>query len=462
LSATVRSTRTIAARLLAAAALLALPCAARSALGPRYGGVLVVAVPGLPASLDPGKGHGPARSLLGGLVHETLVGIDADGLPVPALAQGWTTAAEGREWRLALHGAATFHDGRAVTSEEALASLRRFLAGRSPAAAWLAAALDPEAPATAPDPSHLVLRFAEPRALPLAPLAAAGAAVTGARGSGCGPFLPLAPAPGKRIRLTAFAAHVRGRPYLDAVDVVEGASAEAMEAEFGAGRIDVVPGGDGVSSLAATLMLFLDASRPPFDSPAARATVSGALDRADIVRRLLPGGEAAPALLVPGLLPPMVAYAHTRGAPLDASVRMAVGADVPPLVSQRIVASLGAVGLRVEAVALPPAEAMTASAPARLFLWSPEVAEAGLALHELAALGPRVAEVDEALMAAGRELDLDRRRALLHAAEAALREPDRLIPVASVPVSFRARGGVHGLRVDLSGRLVLEDAWREP
>src|SRR5262249_48924500 len=154
----------------AAAALLALPCAARSALGPRYGGVLVVAVRDLPASLDPGAGHGPARALLGGLAHETLVGIDADGLPAPALAHGWPPAAWGREWRLALNETATFHDGRAVTSEEALASLRRFLASRSPAARWLEAALDKGAPVSAPDPGHLVLRFAEPRARPLAPL----------------------------------------------------------------------------------------------------------------------------------------------------------------------------------------------------------------------------------------------------------------------------------------------------
>jgi ABC-type transport system substrate-binding protein len=456
------ASRSIAARLLAVAAVLALPHAARSALGPRYGGVLVVAVRDMPASLDPGAGHGAARSLLAGLAHETLVGIDADGLPVPALAQGWTSAAEGREWRLALRDTAMFHDGRAVTSDEALSALRRFLGSRSPAAAWLAAALDRETPATAPDPAHLVLRFSEPRALPLAPLAAPAAAVTGARGAGCGPFLPLAPVPKKRIRLTAFAGHVRGRPYLDAVDVVDAAGGETVEADFGAGRVDVVPGGDGPSSLSASLILALDASRPPFDRPEARAAVSGALDRADIVRRLLPGGDAAPALLVPGILPPMVAYTHVPGAALDASVRMAVGVDVPPLVSQRIVASLGAVGLQVDVVTVAPADAATASAAARLFLWSPEVAEAGLALHELAALASPVAEVEEALVAASRELDLDRRRAILHAAEAALRDQAKLIPVASVPVSFRARAGVHGLRVDLSGRLVLEDAWREP
>jgi hypothetical protein len=126
------------------------------------------------------------------------------------------------------------------------------------------------------------------------------------------------------------------------------------------------------------------------------------------------------------------------------------------------VASLGAVGLRVEARAVPPFQARTAPTAARLLLWSPEVAEAGLALHELLAWVPGLAAADEALAAAGRESGLDRRRALLHRAEAALRAENRLVPVASVPVSFLTRTGVHDVRVDLSGRLVLEDAWREP
>jgi ABC-type transport system substrate-binding protein len=462
LSSPARPALTTAPRLLLVAVLLALPAAAKSALGPRYGGDLVVAVPDMPGSLAPGTGHGIAASLLDRLVHETPVGIDADGLPVPGLVQGWTAAAEGRELRLALRETASFHDGRPVTAEDTLAALRRFLRSDSPAAAWLAAALDRGAPASAPVPGHVVLRRAEPRALPLAPLAAAAAAVTGPGGAGCGPFLPLAPTPGKRIRLLAFSGHIRGRPYLDAVDIVAGTETEALESAFRAGKIDVFPGEDGPSALAATLILALDPSSPPFDRPESRATVNGALDRADMVRRLVPGGDPVPSLLVPGLLPPMVAYAHIRGADLAGSVLMVVGRDVPPLVSQRIVASLGAAGLRVEARAVAPADARTARAAARLFLWSPEVPEAGLALHELARLAPGVAGVDEALEAAGRELDLDRRRALLHRAEAALREENRLIPVVSVPVSFRARSSVHDLRVNMSGRLVLEDAWREP
>jgi ABC-type transport system substrate-binding protein len=454
-------------------ALLALPAAARTALGPRYGGALVVGVPEMPASIDPGPVTGAGSLLLNGLVHETLLGIDAEGLPVTALVDGWTAAADGREWRLSLRAASTFHDGRPVTADEALSSLRRFLRRDSSAAAWLAASLDgglafrnrstSDLPgAVVQDGLHLVLRFLEPRALPLAPLAAPAAAVTGTRGAGCGPFVPLAPAPGKRIRLAAFAGHVRGRPFLDAVDVVAAPGLDTLEAELRAGRLDVLPGGDGPSSLCAVLLLVLDSARPPFNRSEARAAVAGAIDRADIVKRLLRGGDAAPSLLVPALLPPLALSDSPRTGSVSAAVDMAVGEDVPPLVSQRIVASLGAIGLRVEAKAVPPLQARTAPTAVRLFLWSPEVAEAGLALHELLAFAPGVATVGEALAAARHELDLDRRRALLHRAEAALRAEHRLVPVASVPVSFRARPGVHDMRVDLSGRLVLEDAWREP
>jgi ABC-type transport system substrate-binding protein len=474
LSPAARAARAVAPPALVLILLAALPGPARTALGPRYGGSVVVGVPEMPASIEPAPVAGATSLLLGGLVHETLVGIDAEGLPVPALVEGWAAAADGREWRLALRETATFHDGRPVASAEALAAVRRFLRSASPAAAWLAAGLDggtafrsgttPELPGAAlSDARHLVLRFVEPRTLPLAPLAAPAAAVTGARGAGCGPFLPLTPAPGTKIRVTAFGGHVRGRPFLDAVDVVAVPRPQALEAEFRAGAVDVLPSSDGgVSSLSSVLMLMLDPARPPFDRPGARAAVAAAIDRADIVKRLMPGADAAAALLAPGLLPPLADRARVAKGPVAGTIRMAVGADVPALVSQRIVASLGAVGLHVEARAVRPTEARTAAAAARLFLWSPEVAEAGLALHELMSLAPGATAAEEAVAAAARERDLDRRRALLHRAEAALRAENRLVPVASAPVSFRARAGVHDVRVDLSGRLVLEDAWREP
>jgi len=142
---------------------------------------------------------------------------------------------------------------------------------------------------------------------------------------------------------------------------------------------------------------------------------------------------------------------------------MKVSRDVAPLVSQRIVAYLAQLGLRVEAEPTDGGSTVARSdAQMRLLLWSAEVAEPGLALLELLALSSPLPEAADALAAAGRERDLDRRRALLHRAETVLRQQFVLVPLASVPIPVRAQRGVHGLRVDGAGQLLLEDTWLEP
>jgi ABC-type transport system substrate-binding protein len=452
--------------------LLAAPVAVWAALGPRYGGDLTIGLLEIPAWIEPRVPLGTSEQVVAGLVHETLVAIGPDGLPTPALAQGWAASEDGREWTLRLREGAVFHDDKPVTAEDALRSLRRFLRSPSPAAAGLAGALEggsafrsrssEELPGlAAPEPLRLVLRFSAARLLSLAPLAARAAAIVGAGGAACGPFVPTVRTPG-RIGLTPFGGHVRGRPYLDRVQIVAVADRAAATTELQAGRIDVAPGEAGVAALAATLLLVLDPARPLFAASEARAAVAAAVDRADLVSHFLAGGDASASLLVPGLLPPLGLEAPARHARLTGSVVMAVGKDVPPLVSQRVVAYLAEAGLAVTVAAATPSAARKASAPLRLLLWTPEVAEPELALAELALLAPDAAGVREELAAAGQERDLDRRRTHLHRAEAALRASNVLVPIASAPVAFGVRRGLHGVSLDLAGRLVLEDAWVEP
>lgn len=457
----------------ATAALAALgPLLLHAALGPRYGGELRVGVPDMPAALEPGSERGIGAGLVAMLAHETLVGVDEAGFPAPALAQGWSTAAGGREWTLRLRDAA-FHDGRPVSAADAARSIRRFLRSSSFAAARLAEGVDGGAAFRAgrgeelaglavPDAKRIVLRFAQAPGLPLAPLAATAAAVTGPAGAGAGPFVPAAPVPGRRLALTAFAGHVGGRPYLDRVEVVTLPDGSSVPSEIASGRIDVAPGEPGISRLAATLLLILDPSRPPFDRPAARAAVAAAIDGGDLVRHLIPGGDAAPALLVPALLPPLGLGETPIAGRVTGTATLAVSLDVPPVASQRVVAHLTTLGLRVAVVPSSPATVLAAPTHARLLMWTPEVPEAGLALAELAALTHPSPATREELTAALDETDPARRRARLHRAEAALRSEWVLVPLASVPVSYRTRPGVHGAAVDLGGRLVLEDAWVEP
>ena len=223
---------------------MAAPAALRAALGPRYGGQLRVGLLELPARADPAAPAGPAEALLQSLVHETLVGLGPEGLPTPGLAQRWSSAAGGREWTLFLGAGLRFHDDRPVAAEDAVRSLRRFLRTRSLAAERLAESLeggedfrarrrDELAGLAAPETDRVVLRLTAPRALPLAPLASPAAAVVSSSGAGAGPFVPTLLVPGRRAALNAFAGHVRGRPYLDELELqVEPLRKQAETARF--------------------------------------------------------------------------------------------------------------------------------------------------------------------------------------------------------------------------------------
>jgi ABC-type transport system substrate-binding protein len=458
---------------LALTLLLLLPAALRAALGPRYGGELTVGVLDLPPSLEPTVPRGPGARLLAGLAGEGLVGGGPDAVPTPSLAESWAASAAGREWTLTLRPLARFQDDTPLTSEATVRSLRRFLRGPGAAAAHLAESLEggqsfrsrttEDLPGlSAPDPRRVVLRTDGPRSLPLLPLASPAAAITSPTGAGAGPFVPTVVLPGRRVVLTAFGGHARGRPYLDRVQVVAAPDAPALHAELRAGRIDLGSGEPGVSALAATLLLVLDPARPPFDQADARGAVAAAIDRAEMAAKLIPGGDPAPFLLVPGLLPSLGAEAPRARAPVRGTVTMAVSTDVPPLLSQRVVAHLVTLGLSVRVVPSDPATVRQVPASARLLLWSPEIPESGLALEELADLARHPSGARDLLAAAARELDLDRRRVLLYRAEAGLRAETVLVPLSSVPLSFGGRAGVHGARLELTGRLCLEDAWIEP
>ena len=451
--------------------LAALPLAA--ALGPVYGGRLAVGVLELPGSLEPGDAHGRDAAMTLGLVHDTLVRVGPDGSVAPAIALRWTSAASGLEWTLWLRSGLRFHDGSPLTSAEAARSIRRFLLSPSPLAAALADRLDGGAAframtsrdvagVSAAGPDRITLRLKAPYPTPFAPLSAMAAAITTADGAGAGPFVPNLHLPGRRLALIPFADHWAGRPYVDSLEVAAGASPVALSADFDAGRLDVLPGQPGVSSLASTLLLVMDASRPPFDRPEARQTVDVALDRMEITR-LLAGAEPARGLLTPALLPPLpTGRTSAPSARLEANVDLAVERDVPPLVSQRLVALVSDLGLRVRVVPSSPATALAAPAGLRLLAWSPQVPEASLALRELAALAAAPPAVLEMLAAAEQEADADRRRARLHRVEAALRESRLLVSLGAAPVSAALRAGVHGVAVDAAGRIRLEDAWAEP
>ncbi|PYQ20236.1 MAG: hypothetical protein DMF79_10860 [Acidobacteria bacterium] len=440
--------------------LLLVVAATRSpaALGPRYGGELRLGLPELPASLAPAPAAAIGPRLAAGLVHETLLGLTPDGQPAAGLAAH-----------------ARFHDDRPVLAEDAVRSLRAFLRGPGIAAAALARGLEggpafrsrerDELPGLATlDSRQVVLRFASPPAALLATLAAPAAAITSAGGAGAGPFVPTLFVPGQRLGGTAFAGHPRGRPYLDRVQVEAFPDPIALAAQARVGRVDLAAGEGGVEALAASVLLVLDPRRPPFDRPVARAAVAAAIDRAALMGRLVVGGLPSSDLLPPSLLRPSAPPPGlgTRFLPLSGAVTLAVSRDVPPVVSQRVLAHLAALGLRVRVVPVTPADALTARSELRLLAFVPQVPEPALALEEVLELAPPPPAALERLEAARRETDPARRLALLAEAHDALRGEGAIIGLGQAPVRFGGRARVHGARVDGAGRLVLEDAWVEP
>jgi MarR-like DNA-binding transcriptional regulator SgrR of sgrS sRNA len=430
---------------------------ARASLGPRYGDELTIAL-GPFGGLEPRAAHTPGERLVLGLIHETLLRADADGGLSPSLAADWQQAALGREWSLRLDARAHFHDDSPVTAAAAAASLRRFLRSQSSAAEALAQLLAGGAAFRAGSNSELSglevadgervrLRLVRPSSSVLSALTSPAAAVRSDGERGAGPFSPVLEVPGRRVLARAHLKHVRGRPFLERVLLVARARDPLAEAGF-------APSGSPVAQ--ASLLLLLDASKPPFDSSAARAAVSAVIDRADLARRVAGG---APRLAFPELEPRTPGRPAARAAP--ARFQMLVEQDVPPPASQRLVAWLASLGLRAEVEAVSGSEVRRSSAAARLLLFLPEVGDPVLLLRETAALARR-GDLTEALDAADAEPDVARRRALLREIEERLLAERTLLPLASLPVGVASPEGTHGLRFDGVGRLVLEDAWREP
>jgi ABC-type transport system substrate-binding protein len=455
-------------RLLVAAALLA-PVAVWAALGPRYGGSVRIGALDLPEGAEAAFPRGLGSRLLLGLRHETLVRLDSQGQPQPAVAAHWVPEAGGRTWVIEIDGRATFHDGQSVTAGDAVRSLRRFLRSDSPAGARLAALLDggPQfrerstelLPGLASDaPGTLALRLTTAtRELP-AELAAPAAAVTASNGAACGPFILVHAVRDERAALVAFARHVGGRPFLDEVDLLRFPDHEALQLALAKGSVDVAIGEPGPSARRARLLLVLDATRPPFRDVRARRRVAAAIDRRVLAGRFLKEGRPLcrlwwanePAACASALEALAASPPEAGSGPLT----LAVDKEVPVSASRRVVAHLMALGYQVEVRVLASFAASVApDVDARLLFWVPEIDLPAAATSEAAGFpgvpGP-VREIAREAAVPGGDAG---------AAEAALLESATVIPLAATTLLAPRDGSVEGLRAGPAGRPLLEDAW---
>jgi len=221
--------RHFACHWLAASSLL-LGVLARAETRPQYGGTLRVTTHAVPGTLDPADNRVPdsfARRSVTSLLFDTLVTWNS-GHAEPGLTESWQSFKGNQHWQFRLRHGVKFHDGTALTSEIAAASLRF----ANPA--WSVRA----------EGDSVVIDSDEPNPEMLAEVALSRNAIvkrdSEEKVSGTGPFHIVEWQPGKKLTLAAEEDCWRGRPFLDGIEIEMGRSFRDQATALEVGRADVV------------------------------------------------------------------------------------------------------------------------------------------------------------------------------------------------------------------------------
>jgi len=213
-------------RLLAAGSLL-LAVVAGAETRPHYGGTLHVCLRTAPASLDPGQAElAGSRSLLD-LIFDTLVTLDDQGRPQPALATAWQAESGSQRWQFSLRQGVAFPDGTPLTPEIVATSLRAANPTWKVFSTGSAVIIERDSPAP-----ELPAELALPR----------NSIVKreGGKISGTGPFVIAQWDPGRKLVVAARDDYWGGRPFLDSIEVEMGKNFREQMVSFDLGKAQVI------------------------------------------------------------------------------------------------------------------------------------------------------------------------------------------------------------------------------
>ena len=258
----------------------------------------------------------------GMMVFDTLFGTDANFQPTPQMVDGVTTAADGKEWTLTLREGLKFHDNTPVLGKDCVASIQRW-GKRDAFGQALMAATDE---LTAPDDKTIRFRLKQPFPLLPAALGKVGTSicpmmperlaktdaftqVTEMVGSGPFRFKPDERVPGARVvyeRFDGYVPRASGKiewtsgPKIVHFDRVEWNVIPDAATAMGALQngeadwweqptFDLLPLLRKTSNLALEIldptgfpsMMRFNQLFPPFDNPAIRRALLGAVDQSD-------------------------------------------------------------------------------------------------------------------------------------------------------------------------------------
>ena len=261
-----------------------------------------IGIPALPAEIEPGAALEGAGPLIERQIFDTLVAYRPASTDVePSLATRWTVSREGLVWRFILRDNVRFHDGKALTAADVVASLERPLKiGTRPAAAVWSALLR-GAPGVvkeirAADARTVQITITQPYAPLLTVLAHPGFGVTReiAASAGGRPRLVgtgpnrLAELSGGRVVLEAFADHWAGPPRTERLIFLNVPDDDRAEAELDAQGLDIwFPPGpprrtQGALSIPGPQVGYLafQTEREPFSRKKIRQAIAAAIDPA--------------------------------------------------------------------------------------------------------------------------------------------------------------------------------------
>ena len=288
-------------------ALIAAMTGPAAATRPHYGGTLRVMLQSAPDALDLPANATPtdywdmARTL--SLIGDTLVKLDAQARPQPALAVAWQSDPGARHWQFTLRRGVKFHDGSAASPAAIAQILGALHSNWNVRASADSVSIESETPM----PS-LLAELALPRNLLLKrnnnnnkndnrlPI-------------GTGPFLVADWQPGKLLKLAANEESWAGRPFVDAVEIEFGKSLRDQAIAIELDKTDVIEAAPqaanasqrrsaSLSSLPVELLALVFSANSKAQDPRLREALALAIDRKPIQSVLLKGaGEPAASIL---------------------------------------------------------------------------------------------------------------------------------------------------------------------
>ena len=295
---------------------------------PRPGGTLISAKTTEAPSLEPVLEQALGRIRLDPIFYNRLVEWSADGKLVPALAESWTTSADGKVWTFKLRRGVKFHNGREFVAADAKYSFERVLDpnGSSGGRGYLSAIDGMETP----DKNTLVVHTKQPSASLLAGMAGGWSSiipkeVVEEKGDlrrtavGTGPFIFQEWVPQSHLKARKNPDYWdKGKPYIDALELKVIPDEANIIAQLRTGNVHhallednknylLVKDDKRLTALRAPRLGFdmvnINHGRRPYTDVRVRQALSLAVDRTEVLQAAAAGLGSVTGPLTPAMRP---------------------------------------------------------------------------------------------------------------------------------------------------------------